>query len=128
MARMVALSIEERAVIGSLLVTAIEERGSAGREDFERSVEFVVARALHFFARLHGGPKDGEELRMPLEFEAYIGLPVLDEPISQETIDAHELDGRPLDVRVTRHGYRRREGSPEPLAGEVADFDYVGVD
>lgn len=125
MDRIFNLSESERAVVGSFVVQAIQDHGSATIEDFERGIEFVNAQALQFLARLHGGPHDGEEIRMPQEYQNYIGLPELDEPITQEQMDAMHL-GEPVDISTTEHGYLRRADTPAPQPGGSADFDYVG--
>jgi hypothetical protein len=123
MDRMNEFTEGERAVMGFALVQAIHERGVATVDDFENGIRQINFNAAMFFARLHGGPKDGEEIRMPAKYKDFIGIPEPLRGLTPVEIDAIHL-GEPVDpLPAMRHEYFRREGTPEPEPGGVADFD-----
>lgn len=124
MDRMNEFTEEERAVMGFALVHAIHERGLATLDDFEAGIKQINFNADRFFARLHGGPKDGEEMRMPAQYKDFIGIPEPIRSLTPEDVDRIHL-GEPMEpLPMMRHEYSRRAGTPEPEPGGVADFDY----
>jgi hypothetical protein len=120
------LDNEERAIVGNKLIWAIHEGGSATAKDFEAGIDAVNYEASKFYARLHGGPGDGVEMRYPMECADQLNyVQLLSDDITQDDIDDAIMGVRTFPVQ--NHTYRRRQGTPAPQPGGAADFDHVGL-
>jgi hypothetical protein len=122
------LSVEDKAQVGNFLAIAVQEYGVATIEHFNEALTFIQKQANMFFAHLHGGPNDGEVIRLTPAHAESIGIPDPQRVPTEDEMDNATLYGEPLDIPVVYHWYQRRQGTPAPQPGSHADFDYSGTE